>query len=376
MEQFVISDGKKLRLGYTTGSCAAAAVKAAALMALTKEMVPTVELLTPKGIALTLTPEDAVFVPHGARCAIRKDAGDDPDITNGMLIYGTVVLQGEGITIHGGSGVGTVTKPGLACAVGEAAINPVPRRMMTQTLQEVAAKVYYDGGFDVTISIPNGEEVAKKTFNPRLGIVGGLSVLGTSGIVEPMSERALVATIQTEMDSRKAAGEQHLLAFFGNYGVDFSRDTLGIDVSKRVTISNYVGEMLDYAVYKEFSDVLLIGHIGKLVRVAQGIMNTHSRYADGRTTLLALEALFAGADKTVGEAIYEAVTTDEALRILQDNGLLPTVMTKIMEKIEFYLAARVHHELRVGALIFSNVYGVLGYTSQAKTLLSYHMKEA
>lgn len=372
MEQFIISDGKKLRLGYTTGSCAAAAVKAAAVMALTRESIPVVELMTPKGITLTLHPEDASFMPHGAGCAIQKDAGDDPDITNGMRIYGTVILTPEGLTITGGDGVGKVTKPGLACAVGEYAINPVPQRMIRQALQDVAATYGYHGGFAVTISIPGGAEVAQKTFNPRLGIVGGLSILGTSGIVEPMSEKALIATIQTEMDARKAAGQEHLLAFFGNYGVDFSRDTLGLAVEQRVTISNYVGEMLDYAVYKEFSDVLLIGHIGKLVKVAQGIMNTHSRYADGRTTLLALEAMFAGAPKAVGEAIYNAVTTDEALRILQEQQLLRPVMKKIMEKIEYYLSQRVHHEVPVGAIIFSNVYGVLGYTKGAKQLLAYH----
>ena len=216
--------------------------------------------------------------------------------------------------------------------------------------------------------------LAKKTFNPRLGIVGGLSILGTSGIVDPMSEQALVDTIHTEMDSRRAAGETHLLCFFGNYGVDFSRDTLGLDVEKRVTISNYVGESLDYAVYKGFSDVLLIGHIGKLVKVAQGIMNTHSRYADGRTTLLALEAVFAGASREIARQIYESLTTDEAVRILQENHLLQPVMTAVCVKIESYMDQRTHGEIGTAAIVFSNACGVLGQTSRARELLAFHKK--
>ena len=219
-----------------------------------------------------------------ARGTVVKDGGDDPDVTHGTDVVTTVQLTTDGeLQFRAGFGVGTVTKPGLACAVGEWAINPVPRRMIEEALQAAAKACGYDGGLKLTLSIPGGEILAQKTFNPRLGIVGGLSVLGTSGIVDPMSEQALVDTIHTEMDSRRAAGKTHLLAFFGNYGVDFSRDTLGIDVSQRVTISNYVGEMLDYAVYKDFSDVLLIGHIGKLIKVAQGIWNTDSRMpTDGR----------------------------------------------------------------------------------------------
>lgn len=375
MDTFTIKDGKKLRCGYTTGTCAAGAAKAAAVMALSREEIHAVRVTTPKGITLMLAPEDIAFVPGGARCAIRKDAGDDPDITNGALVYADVRLIDTGIRLHGGIGVGTVTKPGLACDVGEPAINPVPQRMICTALQDTAAQFHYTGGFDVTVSIPGGEELAKKTFNPRLGIEGGLSILGTSGIVEPMSERAIVETIHTEMDSRFAEGDRRVLAFFGNYGVDFSRNTLGIDVSRRVTISNYVGEMLDYAVYKGFSHVLLIGHAGKLVKVAQGIMNTHSRYADGRTALLALEAVFAGADTETARAVYESITTDEAIRILLEKGILSPVMAQIMEKIDDYMAQRTHHEIRTGAIMFSNIYGVLGKTAGADEMLSLYKKK-
>lgn len=371
MDAFTIKDGKKLRCGYTTGTCATAASKAAARMLLTHTAVSTVTVTTPKHIVLSLEVEDISRQSHAVSCAIRKDAGDDPDITNGMLVYSTVERIDQGIEICGGCGVGRITKAGLACRPGDWAINPTPRRMIRDALEKTAAELGYTGGFRVTLSMPDGEKLAKKTFNPRLGIEGGLSILGTSGIVEPMSEQALIDTIHTEMDARCAAGQRHLLAFFGNYGVDFSRDTLQLDVSQRVTISNYVGEMLDYAVYKQFQDVLLIGHVGKLVKVGQGIMNTHSRYADGRTTLLALMAILQGADAAIGQAVYDSITTDEALRILQEHHLLPSVMTAVCDKIEHYMKQRVHGQLIPGAVMFSNVYGVLGYTSQAKRLLAY-----
>ena len=246
--------------------------------------------------------------------------------------------------------------------------------MITEALQAACRQCGYTGGLRLNLSIPEGQRLAQKTFNPRLGIVGGLSVLGTSGIVDPMSEQALVDTIHTEMDSRRAAGQTHLLAFFGNYGVDFSRDHLGVDVSQRVTISNYVGETLDYAAYKGFSDVLVIGHIGKLVKVAQGIMNTHSHYADGRTTLLALEAVFAGASRQLARQIYDSLTTDEAVRLLKEQNLLEPVMAAVCEKIEAYMDQRTHGEIPTAAVVFSNAYGVLGLTSRAKEFLALHTK--
>lgn len=372
---FTLKDGKKLRCGYTTGSCAAAAAKAAACMLLSQKTVSMVRIETPSGTILELEPEDIMFQSDAVQCAVRKDAGDDPDIINGILVYAAVRKTNTGFAIHGGEGVGQVTKPGLACAVGEAAINPVPRRMIAAALQEAAVQNGYTGGLSVIIFIPEGKMLAAKTFNPRLGIVGGLSVLGTSGIVKPMSEQALIDTIHIEMNSRKAAGETHLLAFFGNYGVDFSRDILHIDVSQCITCSNFVGEMLDYAVYCGFEDVLLIGHMGKLVKMAQGIMNTHSRCADGRTTFLSMAAMLAGASRTTGQAIYDSLTTDEAVKILQAAAVLEPVIAQVTDKIEFYMEHRVLNTLRVGAVLFSNTYGVLGYTSQARELLTLHEKK-
>jgi cobalt-precorrin-5B (C1)-methyltransferase len=375
VEQYEFSYGKKLRCGYTTGSCATAAAKAASTMLLKGERVDVIRIDTPKGIVLDLEPLEVDLSDEYVSCAIRKDSGDDPDATNGVLVYAKVEKIIEPIVeICGGVGVGQVTKPGLSCAVGGPAINPTPRKMITRELKNVMKASNYDGGLRVTISIPAGVEIAKKTFNPRLGIVGGLSVLGTSGIVEPMSEKALVETIRVEMNAQKARGNKNLLVFFGNYGEDFTRDVLGLDISNRVTCSNFVGELLDYAVYCGFETLLLIGHTCKLVKLAQGVMNTHSKYADSRTELLALQAMFNGASVEVGQEIYKCLTTDEAVKILQREGIFEPVMEAVAEKIDFYMQHRVHGKIKTGALMFSNAYGVLGKTKFADELIELQLR--
>jgi len=354
------------------------------LMLLTGEPISLIHLDTPKGIPLDLEPQDVLREPDYVSCAIRKDSGDDPDDTNGILVYarvertdvataapGEIMLKGGGIpvVIAGGEGVGRVTKPGLACEVGGPAINPVPRKMIAEGVREVARENGYDGAIKVTISIPEGARIAKNTFNPRLGIVGGLSVLGTSGIVEPMSDRALIETMYTEMNARKAGGQKHLLVFFGNYGADFTRDELHIDISRAVTCSNFVGELLDYAVYCGFESLLIIGHSGKLIKLSQGVMNTHSKYADCRTETAALSALFHGAGINVVKEIYECLTTDEVTKVLRREQLDKEVFADITARIDFYMQKRVHERIKTGAMLFSNVYGVLAKTRYADELL-------
>ncbi len=398
MEQdVVVSQGKLMRRGYTTGSCAAAASKAAAVMLLSGEETDTIKLDTPKGITLTLDVLDILRGPGFARCAIRKDSGDDPDDTNGTLVYATVsslyagipeeelVMQprtasveqlDDRVEIWGGIGVGKVTKPGLSCKVGGPAINPVPRKMITREVLAAMKQYDYEKPLRVVISIPDGPAIAPKTFNPRLGIEGGISVLGTSGIVEPMSDRALIDTMYTEMDSRKANGYKDLLVFFGNYGADFTRDEMKIDIRTAVTCSNFVGELLDYAVLQGFESVLIIGHSGKLIKLAQGVMNTHSKYADCRSEFLALQAMFHGASPAVGKEIYQALTTDEMTKILKREGLFEAVMEEAARKIDFYMQKRVHGKLKTGAILFSNVYGILGETAGAEELLKLHQNNA
>ena len=375
MEEYRVFEGQKLRYGYTTGTCAAAAAKAATEMLFSEQRVDYIEINTPKGITLNLEVEDVAIDKDAISCAIRKDAGDDPDDTNGILIYATVnKCTEDGIELHGGVGVGKVTMPGLACPVGTPAINPVPRKMIIEAVASVARHNCYDGGLKVTISVPEGVEIAKKTFNPRLGIVGGLSILGTSGIVEPMSEKALVDTIYVEMDVQKSKGNENLLVFFGNYGQDFAKDVLNLSIGDAVTCSNFVGELLDYAVFKGFKSILLIGHSGKLVKLSQGVMNTHSKYADCRTDILALYAMFEGAPKDIGLEIAGALTTDEAVKILKREELDKAVLQKINERIEFYMQQRVHGRIKTAALMFSNVHGVLGKTRSAEELIELHLQ--
>lgn len=376
MEEYQFSQGKNLRCGYTTGSCATAASKAAAAMLLTGERIDSVRIDTPKGIVLNLEPLEVMLTADFTSCAIRKDSGDDPDDTNGVLVYAKVEKTAEpGIMIEGGVGVGRVTKPGLACAVGGPAINPTPRKMITTEVGKVMAEAGYTGGLKVTISIPAGVEIAKKTFNPRLGIIGGLSVLGTSGIVEPMSEKALVETMYVEIRAQQAAGNKNLLVFFGNYGEDFTRDEMKLDLEGHVTCSNFVGELLDYAVFCGFETLLLIGHSGKLVKVAQGVMNTHSKYADCRTELFALEAMFHGASVEVGKEIYSCLTTDEVTKILKRENIFEPVIEKVTDKIDFYMQHRVHGKIKTAALMFSNVYGILGKTKYADELVELHKRK-
>lgn len=376
MEEYQFSQGKNLRCGYTTGSCATAAAKAAATMLLTGERVATVRIDTPKGVVLELEPLEVELAEQYVSCAIRKDSGDDPDDTNGVLVFAKVEKVAEpGVHIEGGVGVGRVTKPGLACAVGGPAINPTPRRMITAEVGSVIEQAGYSEGLLVTISIPEGVEIAKKTFNPRLGIIGGLSVLGTSGIVEPMSEKALIETMYVEMRAQKARGNKHLLVFFGNYGEDFTRDVMQLDLEGAVTCSNFVGELLDYAVFLGFETLLLIGHSGKLVKLAQGVMNTHSKYADCRTELFALEAMFHGASIEVGQEIYHCLTTDEVTKILKREQIFEPVMDNVTERIDFYMQHRVHGKIKTAAFMFSNVYGILGKTKAADELIQLHKQK-
>ena len=376
MEEYQFSQGKNLRCGYTTGSCATAAAKAAATMLLAGERVAAVRIDTPKGVVLELEPLEVELAEQYVSCAIRKDSGDDPDDTNGVLVFAKVEKVAEpGVHIEGGVGVGRVTKPGLACAVGGPAINPTPRRMITAEVGSVMEQAGYSEGLLVTISIPEGVEIAKKTFNPRLGIIGGLSVLGTSGIVEPMSEKALIETMYVEMRAQKARGNKHLLVFFGNYGEDFTRDVMQLDLEGAVTCSNFVGELLDYAVFLGFETLLLIGHSGKLVKLAQGVMNTHSKYADCRTELFALEAMFHGASIEVGQEIYHCLTTDEVTKILKREQIFEPVMDKVTEKIDFYMQHRVHGKIKTAAFMFSNVYGILGKTKAADELIQLHKQK-
>ena len=369
-DYYVIRGNKKMRFGYTTGSCAAAACKGATEILLGGKLQETVTLMTPKGILLTLELKDIQIETDKVTCAIRKDAGDDPDTTNGILVYATVEKTKEqGITLDGGIGVGRVTKAGLSQKIGEAAINPVPKSMILRAATEIAEKYDYEGGLKIIISVPEGVEIGKKTFNPRLGIVGGISILGTSGIVEPMSEAALVQSIRVEMKQHFSQGEEYLLVTPGNYGADYLREHMDLPYEKNIKCSNYVGETIDMAIDMGVKGILFIAHIGKFVKVAAGIMNTHSHSADARMEVLASNAIRAGAPLECAKEILNASTTDEALDILNRYQMTQGTMKEVLDRIQFYLNHRSYEQILLGAVVFSNTCGYLGQTADAAKLI-------
>ncbi|MCQ2417397.1 MAG: cobalt-precorrin-5B (C(1))-methyltransferase CbiD [Oscillospiraceae bacterium] len=369
MKHYIYRGTKKLRCGYTTGSCAAAAAKAAAAMLLSGESISKISLWTPAGIPLTLDVLDIIQKEDHVSCAVQKDSGDDPDITNGILIYASVSLCETGIIITGGEGIGTVTKPGLDQPVGASAINSTPRRMITDELHTLAQKNQYEGGFRITISAPQGTVLAKKTFNPRMGIVDGISIIGTTGIVEPMSNQALIDTIRAEANMRRMSGSDHLLLTVGNYSDSFLQSFHPELAERAVMCSNFIGEALDIGVSLGFRSILLIGHIGKLVKLGSGIMNTHSAYADGRMeTLIACGAL-AGMQRELLAQITDCVTTDGALEILEQSPCMQDMLHILTERIAYYLDARVKSQLKTGAVIFSTQHQLLLKTQDAEKII-------
>ncbi len=375
MERYVYKERKKLRLGYTTGACAAAAVKAAAQMLLTGKIVEQVELATPAGTLLRLRIEQIRADGERVRCAVRKDAGDDHDVTDGAYIHACVEKIPSGMEIDGGEGVGRVTRPGLDQPVGSAAINSVPRRMMAEVMREAADGCGYEGGLRAVISVPAGEEIAARTLNGKLGIVGGISILGTSGIVEPMSEQALLDTIRAEISMHSAEGERDLVVTPGNYGETFVEQHLGLDLAHTVKCGNFIGSTIDMACEFRLRSLLFVGHLGKLVKLGSGIMNTHSSYADGRMETLAACVLLAGGDAKLARSILFCNTTDEAAACLREASFLEAAMAQLMTRIHAALRQRADAGLSVEAVVFSNRYGILGMTEGAEALIGIHRSE-
>ena len=373
LELYIPVGKERLRCGYTTGTCAAAAAAGAAALLLTGARLPAVRVDTPAGVTV-----EAELLQHAAGegwacCAVRKDGGDDPDVTHGTLIVARAERTASpGVAIDGGEGVGRVTRPGLDQPVGAAAINSVPRRMIAEQVRRAMDGAGYAGGLRVTISAPEGEKLAARTFNPRLGIVGGISILGTSGIVRPMSEAALIDSLYLEMDQRRAAGTEDLLLTPGNYGESFAREVLGLNLDRWCMCSNYLGAAIDHAAGAGFRSVLVVGHLGKLIKAAAGCMNTHSKTADARRETLTAHAALAGADGALLRALFDSPTTDAGVELLKQAGLLGPVMASIGEALDGQLKRRAGEGLAIGALFFSNQYGILGKTPGAERLLALH----
>ena len=362
-----------LRCGYTTGTCAALAAAGAVRLLLTGEAPEALSLTTPKGLEVAVPPAGVELLEPGrrARCAVRKDAGDDYDVTDGMLIWAEVTrVPQPGVRIDGGEGVGRVTKPGLDQPVGAAAINRVPRRMIEEQVQAACAQLDCADGMEVIVSIPGGGSRAARTFNPVLGVEGGLSILGTSGIVEPMSVQAIVDTIALELHQAAASGTRRLVLTPGNYGLDFLKGTAPLPKDiPRVKFSNFVGEALDIAVSEGFESALLVGHIGKLVKLAGGVMNTHSKWADCRVELFCAHAAICGGPADLCHALMDAATTDACVALLDGAGLRERVLESLLEAIQWHLSRRTGDRMRAGAVVFSNEYGLLGQTETAKKII-------
>ena len=392
MEEYVIKNQKKLRLGITTGTCSAAAAQAAAMQLLLGVESHAVTLRTPKGMTVSVPVYLLESDSRKASYKVVKDSGDDPDVTNGTDVCVTVEYvkqrvreQTDGsqdrfcaftsesfpyLTLDGGIGIGRVMKEGLEQAVGQAAINRVPRQMIFAAVADVCEKANVCEPLHITVWMPEGETLAKRTFNPKLGIEGGLSVLGTSGILEPMSEQAIVATIETEIRQLHAVGEEKVLVTPGNYGQAYASEYLGLDLAKSVKSSNYIGDTIDLAISYGMKDFLLVGNIGKLVKLAAGIFNTHSKVADGRGEIFAVHAAMAGAEAKVVQEIYDCINTDRMLDVVEREGLREAVMQSILAAIEKHVAGRIGDTMRFGVIVFSEKYGYLGQTSDAERELN------
>lgn len=376
-EMYVDVDGKRLRCGYTTGSCSAGAAKAATIILFNKEKnLNEIEIATPKGIDVTMPIELIEKFDDYVECTILKDGGDDPDNTHGIEIkamvkkikpidnkifqdedlqkFDSVLVEDsraekedelERVVLKGGTGVGIVTRKGLFIPKGQAAINPVPRKM----IKEEVLKVLPPGErVEVIISVPQGEKVAKKTFNPRLGIVGGISILGTTGIVYPMSEDALKASIKIEI-TQKAINNERLVLTFGNLGDNYCKE-LGFKEEEVVTCSNFIGFALETCVSCKVKSIIIVGHIGKMSKIAYGCFNTHSKVNGVRLEVIALELALLGYDMSLVKRVLEEKTCEGAVKMLGDgyDKLYENIGNKIVQKIKEH----VYGELEVDAVMY------------------------
>lgn len=353
-------NGKQYRKGYTTGSCATAAAKVAALMILRQQVIDQVSIVTPSGVTLYLNVEQPLIEGQQATAAIRKDGGDDVDATHGMLIFAHVTLCDHGeIHITGGEGVGRVTRKGIGLPIGHAAINRTPLHTIEAAVREVIGPAR---GANITIFAPEGEARAKKTYNGRLGILGGISIIGTTGIVTPMSEESWKRSLALELEMKRAAGQDKVILVPGNHGERFVREQLGLDSQLVVTMSNFVGYMLQETVRLQFRHVVLIGHPGKLVKVAAGIFHTHSHIADGRMETLIANLALLGAPHDLLLAVNQCDTTEAAMELIAEQGF-----QRVYERIAQRICERINdmwrfsdEAPRVDAIMFAFDNQVIG----------------
>lgn len=378
MEEYVYIDGKKYKRGYTTGSCATAASKAATYMLLTKRKIETINIDTPKGIPLTLDVQNISLNNDYVKCSIKKDGGDDIDATHTMDIYAKAEIidreNDEDIIVCGGYGIGVVTKKGLSVEVGKAAINPTPMKMINYEIkkvigEDISTTLGEGKSLKITISAPKGEEIAKKTFNPRLGIIGGISIIGTTGIVEPMSDEGWKKSLSIELKMKKEQGLDKIILVPGNHGEQFIREKLNLDMKYLVRTSNFIGYMLKEAQRMGYKKILMAGHIGKFIKLSAGIFNTHSKVADARSEILISNLALMKAPYDLLEKINECLTAEEAVEVINENNyteFYDKVSNKCRYKVKQYLG---DDDTEVEVIMFSMDKTLLGKSDNTDSLV-------
>ncbi|WP_209279999.1 cobalt-precorrin-5B (C(1))-methyltransferase CbiD [Levilactobacillus yiduensis] len=367
-DDYVFYNGRKLRKGFTTGTTATAAAVAATKTLLQQEPQAIVAVKAANGQQVEFDVQDDQFDEQQASVAITKDGGDDQDATDGMLIYATVTLRNDSeITLDGGKGIGRVTQKGLANDPGMPAINPTPRRMIKQSVRQLLGA---NRGADIVISAPKGEEVAKLTYNPKLGIVGGISILGTSGIVTPMSEESWKHSISIEMNIHKQRGDKRIILTPGNYGEDFLTQTMKIPVTQQVQMSNFVGYVLKEAQRLGFEHVLMVGDLGKMIKVSAGIFSTHSKDADARAEVMVANLALLGAPVDLLKQVYACLTTISMIDLINQQGY-QAVYQEIVDKIKLRSEKLLAHRkptVTIDAVIFSRSTGLLASSKPLKEI--------
>lgn len=352
---------KSFQEGYSTGSCAAAAARAAAHLLMHKEYLQAVEVELPEGDSIIIPIKCVSMQGSTAIAETVKDGGDDPDVTHGLSVIAAVELTTTSqVIIEGGQGVGRVTKPGLAVPMGKAAINPVPHRMITAAVKRELEAGY---GARVTISVPEGEKVAHKTMNPRLGISGGISILGTTGRVRPMSREAYLQALIPQLDQALALGHSTLVLVPGALGTRRAGE-LGLPAEAVIQCSNFFGDMLDECGERRIDGILLLGHLGKMIKLAGGNFNTHSRVSDARREILTAHLALAGADRDLLRAIMQVNTMEESVDIVKEHG---------MEEVFNYLALqcsikarqRLAADIKIGSIFYRMDGSIVGYDQES-----------
>ncbi|HBF4444239.1 TPA: cobalt-precorrin-5B (C(1))-methyltransferase [Clostridioides difficile] len=404
MEEYVYIDGKKYRRGYTTGSCATGASKAAVYMLITKNRINTINIDTPKGIPLLLKVDNINISDTFVECSIKKDGGDDIDATHTMDIYARAEIVAKNdknkgyltlkdidslstnseckselykfIRVYGGIGIGVVTKKGLSVDVGKPAINPTPLKMINHEIRKLIGDNFEsilgnDKVLKITIFAPQGETVAKKTFNPRLGIVGGISIIGTTGIVEPMSDEGWKKSLSIELQMKKEQGLDKIILVPGNHGEQFIREKLNLDIKYVVRVSNFVGYMIKEAQRIGYKKILMAGHIGKFIKVSAGIFNTHSKVADARSEILVANLALMGARYEFLNKINQCVTTEEAVELINNSEyreVYNILSNKCRERVKQYLNEN-SDDIDVEVIIFSMDKSLLGESDNTDDLV-------